>query len=150
MPDSDVWRSVICHHNELANLRSVFFSRLALTDPKSEARSRPAYDKELLAWRAQLRPFLVAPDGSEPTVRPLESMSGSTLNQQAVEMFNVGEDRRKTLYREHFKAGWIPKHRSRQDPVMIVAGEAEVEEESFDDLNAEDCTVYEEIFTSDI
>ena len=33
---------------------------------------------------------------------------------------------------------------------MIVAGEAEVEEESFDDLNAEDCTVYKEIFTSEI
>ena len=65
-------------------------------------------------------------------------------------MFNVGEDRRKTLYREHFKASWIPEHRSSQDPVMIVAGEPEVEEKSFDDLNAEDCTVYEEIFTSDI
>ena len=71
MPDSNVWRSVVRHNNELANLRSVFFSSLPLTDPKSEAGARPPYDKELLAWRAQLRPFLVAPDGSVPNVRPL-------------------------------------------------------------------------------
>ena len=49
MPDSNVWRSVVRHHNELANLLCVFLSSLSLTDPISEARTRPSYDKELLA-----------------------------------------------------------------------------------------------------
>ena len=58
-PDSDVWRSTVRNHEALHKIRSKTLANLLLTDPQSTACVRPSYDKELTAWRAQLRPFLV-------------------------------------------------------------------------------------------
>ena len=85
-PDADVWRSIIRNHDALMDLRHEMFSLFALADPKSQERKRPSYTKELLEWRACLRPFLVNNDGVPAAEWPLESMSGLPLSQDAMHL----------------------------------------------------------------
>ena len=133
MPDPDVWRSVIRNHDQLSKLRGAALSAFALPDPESAPRTLPTYDNELLLWRAQLRPFLVSADGSVETKRPLESLSGVKLSQNATNLLCIGEQRRKDLFLNHFQEGWIPEHRSRQEPVAIALSEVNTVQETLPD-----------------
>ena len=92
-PDGDVWRSVVRNHDALTMFREKTLAVMALVDQKSESRARvrPSYDKELIVCRAQLRPFLTSPDGNVANTRPLESLSGASLYQDAVHLLAVGE-----------------------------------------------------------
>ena len=96
--------------------------------------------KELTAWRAQLRPFLVNAEGVSHD-RPLEPLSGSKLNQGLCNLTTEGERRRKALYESHsdLQKGQLPDHRTRQNVVSIVVDEpsglelnvSEVDEDDF-------------------
>ena len=134
-PDADVWRSIIRNHDALMDLRHEMFSLFALADPKSQERKRPSYTKELLEWRACLRPFLVNNDGVPAAERPLESMSGLPLSQDAMHLVQIGESRRKQLYQDHLQCGLIPDHHAKQQPVKIALEEEimQAEEDNFED-----------------
>ena len=92
------------------------FDTISLSDPKQRKRVRPDYSKELLVWRAKLRPFLF-PDGVLAAERPLESMSeGVVMLQTATELTSVGTARRDKmccLYAEGKQPSsrpWIAPH----------------------------------------
>ena len=123
-PDADVWRSVVRNHDALMMFREKTLDVMALVDPKSESRARvrPSYDKELIVCRAQLRPFLTSPDGNVANTRPLESLSGASLNQDAVHLLAVGEQWRSKLYQEHLQLGFLPDHRKNEAPLDILKG----------------------------
>lgn len=89
-----------------------------LTIHSSQPRVNPEYSDELQHWRAKLRPFL-ARDGRIASARPLESLSGEQLNQDAVNLAEIGEQRRLQLYDNFLQKGRLPSHRPRQQPVPI-------------------------------
>ena len=140
-PDADVWRTIIRNHGALSDLRHEIFSIFALNDPKSASRKRPAYDKELLEWRAQLRPFLVDNDGLPAKERPLESMSGVPLCQDAANLLQIGQSRRKALFMDHLQNGVLSDHRPKQEPVKIALEEDDRYDEVHDVAGQMDCEV---------
>eukprot|EP00117_Sycon_ciliatum_P004991 scpid67794/ scgid4801/ len=122
--DSNMWRRVVRNHEQLVKLRSNVFSTLQLPDPKSAARAQPSYSKELLAWRARLRPFL-CPNGEISLQRPLQSLSpGEDLCQQAVHLSTEGRKRRKTLAEQkQFADGNYPSSRPSEPMHFITVAE---------------------------
>lgn len=119
-PDADLWRSAIRNHQKLTGVRRVVLDRCVVRDPLTEPRVHPPYAEELLKWRAMLRPFLWK-GGEVADVRQLESLSGESLNQDAVNMLHIGEERRVKLYEEHLSDGLLPIHRPHQQPLSILA-----------------------------
>ena len=153
-PDADLWRSAIRNYDKLQGVRKVVLDRCALRDPLSEPRTHPSYEKELLAWRAKLRPF-IAPGGTVAEVRPLESISGEQLNQDAVNLTTLGEKRRLALYTDLLQSGRVPDHRPHQEPVSILLQPASTSEDTADHFGlVEDSDVVvqalcSELFASD-
>lgn len=118
-PDAEMWRSLVRNDAKLSTLRGKLLAVMAMKDAKSQARSRPPYDEDLLRWRARLRPFLTG--GNKPAEqRPFESMTGEQLSDDILDITEVGQQRRVELYREHFAGGGIPLRRKKQKVLPVT------------------------------
>ena len=130
-PDADMWRSLVRNDDKLHVLRKGLLSPMGMKDVKSQPRSRPPYDNDVIQWRARLRPFLS--DNSKPALkRPLQSMTGEALADGFLFLREVGERRRIQLYHDYFASGGIPLHRKKQNvlPILVAEQSKDKEDES--------------------